>query len=136
MIGLVIATHGNASIELKKSVEMFCGTLEQCRTWTLNPGDDIEDGEAKLKEYVKEVDTGEGVVIMTDLFGGTPCNLALKLSMDHNIHVLTGVNLPMLIQFVSNREDAEGELIEECIDAGREGIAYPNKEMRRRKTNE
>ena len=137
MVGLIIATHGNTSEELKKSVEMFSGPLEDCKTWTLNPGDDIESGEKKLEQYADQLDKGDGVLIMTDLFGGTPSNLALKVSMRKNVEVLTGVNLPMLIQFVSGRnEESMDELITECIEIAQNGIMSPSKEMKvRRCTN-
>lgn len=63
MIGLIIATHGNSSVELIKGAEMFAGPLSQCRAWTLNPGDDIQKGEQMLEEYVDELDQEEGVLI-------------------------------------------------------------------------
>ena len=71
MVGLVIATHSNVSEELMKAAEMFSGPLNQCRAWTLNPGDDIEQGEKLMEQYVDELDTGDGVLVMADLFGGS-----------------------------------------------------------------
>ena len=113
---------------------MFSGPLKNCETWTLNPGDSIELGEKKLEQYVERLDEGAGVVIMTDLFGGTPSNVALKISMRKNVGVLTGVNLPMLIQFVSSREDSSlDNLISECTEAGKDGIMCPNKSMEERR---
>lgn len=132
MVGLIIATHGNTSIELQNSLEMFSGKPAQCRTWKLNPGDDMKSKEEQLQQYVREVDSGDGVLIMTDLFGGTPANLALKISVSENVQVLTGVNLPMLIQFMSAREVSEmDELIGGCMEEAVQGIKCPSKSLKR-----
>ena len=124
MIGLIIATHGNSSVELIKGAEMFAGPLSQCRAWTLNPGDDIQKGEQMLEEYVDELDQEEGVLIMADLFGGTPSNLATKIALRReNVETVTGVNLPMIIQFVTERETQTlDELVESCIETAQDGI--------------
>ena len=134
MVGLIIATHGNTGVELVKSAEMFSGSLANYETWALNPGDNIELGEKRLEQYVKELDEGQGVLIMTDLFGGTPSNLALKISMREHVGVLTGVNFPMLIQFISDREESSmDELITKCEEAGKSGIMCPSKSMEARR---
>lgn len=134
MVGLIIATHGNTGVELVKSAEMFSGSLANYETWALNPGDNIELGEKRLEQYVKELDKGQGVLIMTDLFGGTPSNLALKISMREHVGVLTGVNFPMLIQFISDREESSmDELITKCEEAGKSGIMCPSKSMEARR---
>nr|WP_300326163.1 PTS sugar transporter subunit IIA [uncultured Anaerostipes sp.] len=134
MVGLIVATHGNTGLELVKSAEMFSGPLDHCKTWALNPGDDIEDGEKILEEYVDQLDEGDGVLIMTDLFGGTPSNLTLKISMRKNVGILTGVNLPMLIQFVSERETQTlDQLVKECMETGQSGILSPTQAMKERR---
>ncbi len=137
MVGLVIATHGNVSEELIRAAEMFSGPLDQCRAWTLNPGDDIERGEKLMEQYIDELDSGDGVLVMADLFGGTPSNLSLKIAVRKNVETLTGVNLQMMIQFITERGDKTlDELIESCRDAGKVGIVSPTKIMKeRRKTN-
>ena len=134
MVGLIMATHGNISEELVKSAEMFSGPLDGCRTWSLNPGDNIEEGEKELEAYVEQLDEGDGVLIMTDLFGGTPSNLTLKIAMKRNVGILTGVNLPMLIQFISDREsNTLDQLIADCMEMGRNGILSPSEAMRERR---
>ena len=134
MVGLIIATHGNTSEELVKSAEMFSGPLDGCRTWSLNPGDNIEEGEKELEAYVEQLDEGDGILIMTDLFGGTPSNLTLKIAMKRNVGILTGVNLPMLIQFISDREsNTLDQLIAGCMEMGRNGILSPREAMRERR---
>ena len=131
MIGLIIATHGNSSVELIKGAEMFAGPLSQCRAWTLNPGDDIQKGEQMLEELDQE----EGVLIMADLFGGTPSNLATKIALrKENVETVTGVNLPMIIQFVTERETQTlDELVESCIETAQDGIKCPTKIMKERR---
>ena len=128
MIGLIIATHGNSSVELIKGAEMFAGPLSQCRAWTLNPGDDIQKGEQMLEEYVDELDQEE-------LFGGTPSNLATKIALRReNVETVTGVNLPMIIQFVTERETQTlDELVESCIETAQDGIKCPTKIMKERR---
>ena len=131
MIGLIIATHGNSSVELIKGAEMFAGPLSQCRAWTLNPGDDIQKGEQMLEEYVDELDQEEGVLIMADLFGGTPSNLATKIALrKENVETVTGVNLPMIIQRETQTLD---ELVESCIETAQDGIKCPTKIMKERR---
>ena len=134
MIGLIIATHGNSSVELIKAAEMFAGPLSQCRAWTLNPGDNIQKGEQMLEEYVDELDQEDGVLIMADLFGGTPANLATKIALrKENVETVTGVNLP-IIQFVTERETQMlDELVESCIEAAQDGIKCPTKIMKERR---
>ena len=135
MIGLIIATHGNSSVELIKGAEMFAGPLSKCRECTLNPGDDIQKGEQMLEEYVDELDQEEGVLIMADLFGGTPSNLATKIALrKENVETVTGVNLPMIIQFVTERETQTlDELVESCIETAQDGIKCPTKIMKERR---
>lgn len=114
---------------------MFAGSLSQCRAWTLNPGDDIQKGEQMLEEYVDELDQEEGVLIMADLFGGTPSNLATKIALRReNVETVTGVNLPMIIQFVTERETQTlDELVESCIETAQDGIKCPTKIMKERR---
>ena len=135
MTGLIIATHGNSSVELIKGAEMFAGPLSKCREWTLNPGYDIQKGEQMLEEYVDELDQEEGVLIMADLFGGTPSNLATKIALRReNVETVTGVNLPMIIQFVTERETQTlDELVESCIETEQDGIKCPTKIMKERR---
>ena len=120
MIGLIVATHGNTGLELVRSAEMFSGPLDHCKTWALNPGDDIEDGEKILEKHIDQLDEGDGGLIMTDL--------------RKNVGILTGVNLPMLIQFVSERETQTlDQLVKECMETGQNGILSPTQAMKERR---
>ena len=88
-----------------------------------------------LEEYVDELDQEDGVLIMADLFGGTPANLATKIALrKENVETVTGVNLPMIIQFVTERETQMlDELVESCIEAAQDGIKCPTKIMKERR---
>ena len=132
---LLIEPQGNTGVDLIKGDGFFAGPLRQCRAWTLNPGDDIQKGEQMLEEYVDELDQEEGVLIMADLFGGTPSNLATKIALRReNVETVTGVNLPMIIQFVTERETQTlDELVESCIETAQDGIKCPTKIMKERR---
>lgn len=104
MVGLVVATHGQLAEELIRTAEGVCGKLEQCRAVSLTAALDIEEARAQLARAIQEVDTGEGALVLTDMFGGTPANLALTFLNDR-IEVVTGVNLPMLLKLATCRSE-------------------------------
>lgn len=105
MVGLVVATHGQLAEELIRTAEGVCGKLEQCRAVSVGAGSAMETARTQLEEAIKGVDTGDGVLVVTDMFGGTPANLALTF-LNEQIEVVTGVNLPMLVKLSTCR--AEG----------------------------
>jgi PTS system mannose-specific IIA component len=102
MVGLVVATHGGLAQELLRTAEGIVGPLVQCEAVSVAAGVSMEDARARLGEAVKRVDTGEGVLVLTDMFGGTPANLALTF-LDEKLEVVTGVNLPMILKLASAR---------------------------------
>ena len=106
MIGLVVATHGRLAEEFLRTAEGIVGPLEQCEAVSVAAGASMEDARARLGEAVKRVDRGEGVLVLTDMFGGTPANLALTF-LDEKLEVVTGVNLPMILKLATARQ---GEL--------------------------
>src|SRR5512138_2451997 len=97
MVGLVVATHGRLAEELLRTAEGIVGPLQQCEAVSVGAGVSMEDARARLAEAVKRVDTGEGTLVLTDMFGGTPANLALTF-LDEKVEVITGVNLPMIVK--------------------------------------
>jgi PTS system mannose-specific IIA component len=101
MVGVVVATHGRLAEELLRTAEEVCGKLDQCRAVSIGP-EGMEDARALLAAAIREVDTGEGVLVLTDMFGGTPANLALTF-LDERLEVVTGVNLPMLMKLSTCR---------------------------------
>ena len=98
MIGLVLVTHGRLAIEFRSALEHVVGPQRQIEAITIGPDDDVEQCRKNILEAVKRVDSGEGVAILTDMFGGTPTNIASTLLDAGKVEVVTGVNLPMLIK--------------------------------------
>jgi len=103
MVGLVVAAHGRLADELVHTAEQIVGPLPAVRTCSIEPGASPEAIRATMLEAVKEIDTGDGVIVLADLFGGTPCNQSLSLCAKRKLEVVTGVNLPMLIKANSLR---------------------------------
>jgi PTS system mannose-specific IIA component len=122
MIGLVLVTHAGLATALRLSAEMIVGSIECCATVEVAPDERADDIMARVVAAVKAVQD-DGAIIMTDLFGGTPSNMAMSFLKEGCIEVVTGVNLPMLIEFCSKRERmAVAELAAELQRSGREGI--------------
>lgn len=122
MIGLVIVTHAGLATALKSSAEMIVGSIECCTTVEVAPDELADDIMARVVAAVEEVQL-DGAIIMTDLFGGTPSNMAMSFLKDGCIEVVTGVNLPMLMEFCSRRERKPvAELAADLYRTGREGI--------------
>ena len=104
MIGLVIVAHAGLAEELLRATETIVGTVPGAVAVGIRPEDDVDAMRDTIADAIKLVDDGAGVIIMTDMFGGTPSNMSLSFLEDGRIEVLTGVNLPMLIQFAMGRE--------------------------------
>jgi PTS system mannose-specific IIA component len=102
MVGVVVVTHGQLAEELIRTAESVCGQLEQCRAVSVGAPAAVEDARARLAEAIRAVDAGDGVLVLTDMFGGSPANLALTF-LDEHLEVLTGVNLPMLMKLSTCR---------------------------------
>jgi PTS system mannose-specific IIA component len=103
MIGMVLVTHGNLATELVKVMEHVVGPQDQLTTITIDPDDDMEKRREDILNSVQFVDKGLGVIILTDMFGGTPSNLAISIMEQAKIDIIAGVNLPMLIKLASVR---------------------------------
>jgi PTS system mannose-specific IIA component len=103
MIGLVLVTHGRLAVEFVTAMEHVVGPQEAVESICIGPDDDMEMRRADISAAVERVDQGRGVIILTDLFGGTPSNLAISLMETGRIEVIAGVNLPMLIRLEGAR---------------------------------
>lgn len=122
MIGLVLVTHAGLANALVESAEMIVGAVECCAAVQVAPGERADEIMSRVTFAVESVNSG-GVIIMTDLFGGTPSNMAMSFLKDGSVEVVTGVNLPMLIDFCSRRERyTVTELATELCRSAREGI--------------
>ncbi|HET6375645.1 MAG TPA: PTS sugar transporter subunit IIA, partial [Methylocella sp.] len=101
MIGIVLVTHGRLAAELRAALEHVVGPQKQIESIEIGPEDDIEQRRQDIITAVAKADSGDGVVVLTDMFGGTPSNLAISIMNGANVEVIAGVNLPMLIKLAS-----------------------------------
>ena len=104
MIGLVLVTHGRLAAEFITAMEHVVGPQEAIEAVCIGPDDDMEVRRNDISEAIAKVDSGKGVIVLTDLFGGTPSNLAISLMKSENVEVIAGVNLPMLIRLEGARK--------------------------------
>lgn len=104
MIGLVLVTHGRLAAEFITAMEHVVGPQEAVEAVSIGPDDDMEERRKDIAKAIQTVDRGKGVIVLTDLFGGTPSNLAISLMKTENIEVIAGVNLPMLIRLEGARK--------------------------------
>ncbi|WP_186388742.1 MULTISPECIES: PTS sugar transporter subunit IIA [unclassified Stappia] len=124
MIGLVLVTHGRLAVEFKSALEHVVGPQERIETICIGPDDDMEQRRQDILAAVASVNDGAGVVLLTDMFGGTPSNLAISVMDGTNIEVIAGVNLPMLIKLASLRgETPIAVAVDEARKAGQKYIS-------------
>ena len=124
MIGLVLVTHGRLAEEFVAAMEHVVGPQENVCSISIGPDDDMEKRRKDIMQAVEDVNTGMGVVLLTDMFGGTPSNLAISIMDKANVEVIAGINLPMLIKLASMRED---DSLEDVVSAAQEsGRKYIN----------
>ena len=126
MFAIIVGTHGLFAEELVRSCEMICGEQKNVRAVTLVPGEGPDDVVKKYEEAIKELDCSGGVLFLNDLFGGSPYNAACRLVIgNENYGIVTGVNLPMLIEMCSAQMTDDGSdimtLMEKAVEAGKNG---------------
>ena len=109
MIGIIIVTHGNLALELRNAMEHIIGPQRKIGIICIGPDDNMDKRRIEIEELISMVDGGKGVIILTDMFGGTPSNLAISFLDPKKIEVMAGVNLPMLIKLGSLRENSSLE---------------------------
>ncbi|MEN0087433.1 MAG: PTS sugar transporter subunit IIA [Pseudomonadota bacterium] len=128
MIGLVLVTHGDLALEFKLALEHVVGKQPDLSCVCIAADDDVESRRDDLLAAVEEVSSGDGVVILTDMFGGTPSNLAISVMEAGRVEVLAGINLPMLVKLAKLRDTAPlEEALEKACEAGRKYITIPSK---------
>ena len=124
MIGVVIVTHGNLACEFRAALEHVVGLQEQIETISIGPDDDLDTRRADMLSALNKVNSGKGVVVLTDMFGGSPSNLAISAMEQPDVEVVAGVNLPMLVKLASVRgECGLDEAIAQAQEAGRKYIS-------------
>lgn len=123
LIGLVLVTHGRLALELVAAMEHVVGPQSQVATVCIGPEDDMEKRRADIVQAVETTNAGSGVVVLTDMFGGTPSNLAISIMDTAPVEVIAGVNLPMLIKLASSRVTENLQTaVAQAQDAGRKYI--------------
>lgn len=118
MIGLVVVAHGGLAKELLAATEHVVGKLDFAVAIATEDDDDLTDKQAEIDAAVTKVDTGDGVVLVTDMFGGTPCNLSIGAIRDGRVEVIYGANLPMLIKLAKCRNRSLDEASRSAVQAG------------------
>ena len=123
MIGIVIVSHSNIAKEFIGVIEHIVGKQERVYAVSIFPQDDMEHKRNEILDSVKQAQSGKGVIVLTDMFGGTPSNLALSVMEDEKIEVVAGVNLPMLIKMMSLRKKFPiKDVVKKSQEAGRKYI--------------
>lgn len=124
MIGLILVSHRQLAQEMKAVMEHVVGIQENVETVSIFPTDDMEQRRLEIQEKIAKVDSGDGVIVLTDMFGGTPSNLAISMMTQENVEVLAGMNLPMLIKLAQVRSNQK--LKEATLSAQEAGKKYIN----------
>jgi PTS system mannose-specific IIA component len=128
MIGIVLVTHGRLAVEFRAALEHVVGPQAQIEAVTIDPDDDVERRRHDIIEAVQNVDTGDGVAILTDMFGGTPSNLSISVMNQPMVEVLAGINLPMLVKLAKVRAECPlADAVAQAQEAGRKYITVASR---------
>lgn len=123
MIGMILVTHGRLAEEFVSAMEHVVGQQDAIATICIGPNDDMEERREEIAKAIDKVDTGSGAILLTDLFGGTPSNLAISLLQRGRTEVIAGINLPMLIRLAGARKELPlGQAAAAAREAGRNYI--------------
>ena len=132
MIGVLLVTHGNIGISLLEAANNITGCLSQVKALSLRPGEGMQGLRDRIEHALTELEEGSGVLVLVDIQGGTPGNVSLTLVQSHNIEILSGANLPMLISLLSARNNCDLKtLVEKVSQKGQGGIANLRKEWQK-----
>lgn len=129
-LGIVLVTHTEYGAWLLKAAEMILGTQPGCMAVSVDVSQEVELTVKNLKQAVEKCDTGAGVMLLTDMFGGTPTNISLALLGSRMLEVVTGVNLPMLLKVLNSRRTPLAQLAQEAKEAGIKGIVVAGEILR------
>lgn len=128
MIGMVLVTHGRLASEFRAALEHVVGPQKQIETISIGPEDDMDQRRKDILHAIHHADSGKGVVVLTDMFGGTPSNLAISAMEGAKIDVIAGINLPMLIKLASIRDNVSlDQAVSQAQDAGRKYISIASR---------
>jgi PTS system mannose-specific IIA component len=133
MVGVVLVTHPHLGEEFIRSAEMICGKMPRVLTVSIDTRKEVEELRRGIAEAIKKVDDGDGVLILTDMFGGTPSNMSLAFLQEDRVEVLTGLNLPMMIKLSNCREGRPlKELARMVKEAGQKNINLASEILQKR----
>lgn len=134
-VGIIIVSHGDYGSAILRTAEFIMGPVSDCSSISVDAAHDVAETVRRLEDAAQRLDKGAGVIILTDMFGGTPTNLALSQLGNHRVEVVTGVNMPMLLKVCSSRETPLEELARQAGEAGTRGIVVAG-DMLRNKNKE
>jgi PTS system mannose-specific IIA component len=133
MIGVLIVCHCDLAQEFLKTLELIIGPVDRFHAISIDPQQDVESIRSEISSALKKVDSGEGALVLTDMFGGTPSNISLSFLDEKKVEVISGVNLPMLIKLASFREGKNLEELASFIKAyGQKNISIASEILRSR----
>ncbi len=121
-VGIIIVAHGDYGAAILRTTEFILGPLTDCSSVSVDTAQEVSDTVQRLEDAALRLDKGAGVIILTDMFGGTPTNLSLALLAKHKVEVVTGVNLPMSLKVFSSRHEDLSQLAVIAGEAGKNGI--------------
>lgn len=130
MVGGIVVTHGRLAIELVSVAEVIVGEMKHVTAVSIDWNDQADQGFHEIEKAIKKVNQGKGVLILTDMFGGTPTNVAMTFSRPNEIEIITGVNLPMIIKLASQQKDETLDLLARKVrDQGQKNIYLTSEVM-------
>ena len=131
-VGVIIVSHGDYGSAILRTAEFILGPVSDCSSISVDAAHEVSETVRRLEDAAQRLDKGAGVIILTDMFGGTPTNLALSLLGNHRVEVVTGVNMPMLLKVCTSRDTPLEELARQAGEAGTRGIVVAGDMLRNR----
>ena len=136
MVGILIATHGDLAVSLLETAKTIVGAAKQVETISITTDRDVDHIREELAGKIQKLDTGDGVLILTDMFGGTPANISLSFLNEKMVDVITGVNLPMIVKLLTGRDDTDLVTLSKQIEVyGKKNIYLASEMLRSKKTD-
>ena len=129
-VGIIVVSHADHGSAMLRTAEFILGPLSDCSSISVDVAHEVSETVRRLDDAAQRLDKGAGVIILTDMFGGTPTNLALSLLGSHKVEVVTGVNLPMLLKVFTSRDKELNELARIAGEAGAKGIVVAGSMLR------
>ena len=136
MIGILLITHDDFGKVLLQTAEKILGEIHYCQALNVDGNRGMDEVMTEIQDGVQAVDNGFGVLVLTDMFGGTPSNLSMSLLETRDLEVVTGANLPMLLKIANRREAGLKDLAAEAKSAGRQGIVVAGEVLQRKVSHE